>query len=797
MSNIECFSKAIKEIYKARGNDAFENSRLFNALLDDLIPQCVTERKILRSVMTDSLLKELFNLKDINIDFQFEIAKIKRNIEENSGLSEKWSLFIIEVFCQAFMSQSEFKKLDFTVYHEDNDEQRTDDLPNDYSFVLTEFDPIAYEKFSQESDYIAAQNLERNENYGDAFVLYETAYNNGNLLAGVKLALLYSDGCGIDKSKEKAYRIFSVAQKKGDPLAKAWISEYYRMGYAVPQDKAKSKKILESCVNDLEQMCACGDAEAQYFLGYEYLYGLALEKNETKGFNLLKKAYASNKISAGVALADCYINGLGCPVDAKLGIELLEKCAKTTNKKAHFELAKLYYYGTHVEKDYKRAFSLFIFAAECGHKASQDYVGDCYYYGDGVQKDYVKAVEWYTKAYEQGNIHAAGQLGKMYYSGQGVELDKEKSFYYFNYAAERGNRYSQFFLHYFYLADGKYQDYEKGLMYLIKAAEADYAEAQVILGKLYCHGDYGLEESEEKSYQWFHRAAELENAEAERIVGEMYTHDFYVEQDPYKSLEWLKKAASHGDIEAHILIAELYMDGSLDTKDYSNGDKYLSLCKEILNKDSFYIKSGLWYKDIADAYYKYGKEFCKKNNGNNSFIEKATSLYHLLYSNGHDNVLYDYAWSIFVDEVQVEHSVDASALIEGLKEQAISKKSACCASLLSRIYKSGYPSDLFLFFEEKKYRGPIIKADKQESEKWTKIAISNGDSSLACKFAIELSKDLKRHSEAFEYSKLAHEMGDYQGTFLLGNCYKKGIGVKKDRAKAKELLKIAKANGYS
>ncbi len=69
--------------------------------------------------------------------------------------------------------------------------------------------------------------------------------------------------------------------------------------------------------------------------------------------------------------------------------------------------------------------------------------------------------------------------------------------------------------------------------------------------------------------------------------------------------------------------------------------------------------------------------------------------------------------------------------------------------------------------------------------------------SAACKFAIELCNDSKRYSEAFEYAKLAHEHGNYQGTFLLGQCYKKGVGVKKDRSKAKELLKIAKANGYS
>lgn len=777
-------------IFNEYGFDIINEKRKFISLLGDYAPTMENERRLVKIAIDADVYKTLLELNSTDEDERnICIEKMVAKLQQQSFLSVDWSQKVVSWFAKCLNWS-----LPFAVSY-----SAPFSLSNvSHSISSTGFDPIAYEAFSRDPEYVSAQEMDRNENYVKALALYESAYKKGNLLAGIKLALLYSDGRGTDMSKERAYQIFSVVQKKGDPLAKAWISEYYRMGYAVPQDKIKAKEILENCAADLEQMCACGDAEAQYYLGYEYLYGLSLEKNETKAFDLLKKAYASGIISAGVALADCYINGVGCPVDVKWGVTLLEACVKSTNKKAHFELAKLYYFGKHVKEDYKRAFSLFLFAAERGHKSSQDYVGDCYYYGRGVQEDNVKAADWYTKAYEQGNVHAASQLGRIYYSGQGVEADKDKSFYYFKYAADRGNTYSQYFLHYFYLIDGKFKDYEKGLEYLFMAAEGDYTEAQVLLGKLYMHGDYGLEESEEKSYQWFLRAANLKNAEAERIIGDMYTHDYYVEQDPHKSLEWLEKAVAHGDEKAHISIAELYMDGSLGAKDYSKGDKYLSACKEILDRDKWHLQSGLLYKDIADAYYKYGKK--QTGDSEKDFLTKATSIYHMLYSNGHDNVLYDYAWSIFVDEVQLEQSVDPIALVEALKVQAERKESARCASLLSKIYKSGYPSsyvDLFSALEGKEQKGPRIKSDKQEAEKWTKVAIQNGDMSAACKFAIELCNDSKRYSEAFEYAKLAHEHGNYQGTFLLGQCYKKGVGVKKDRSKAKELLKIAKANGYS
>ena len=227
------------------------------------------------------------------------------------------------------------------------------------------------------------------------------------------------------------------------------------------------------------------------------------------------------------------------------------------------------------------------------------------------------------------------------------------------------------------------------------------------------------------------------------------------------------------------------------------GDTYLSNCKDLLDKDKWYIQSGILYKKIADTYYNFGKK--QYGDSEKDFLVKATYIYLMLYQNGHTDVLYDYAWNVFVEKVNIEHSVDPISLVEKLKVQAENGESARCAMLLYRIYKSGYQSGysyLYLTFEEDDQNNVKIKADKQEAEKWIKVDIHNGDMSAACKFAIELCNDSKRYNEAFEYAKLAHERGNFHGTFLLGHCYKQGIGLKKDKTKAKELLKIAKANGY-
>ncbi len=102
MSNIDVLSDGIKQIYETREDDAFSNARLFHALLDDIVPTLTNERKIFRSVIDDSLLKELFLMFNADkSNKQFESIRIKKKIEDNNGLSEKWSSFIVESFIGA------------------------------------------------------------------------------------------------------------------------------------------------------------------------------------------------------------------------------------------------------------------------------------------------------------------------------------------------------------------------------------------------------------------------------------------------------------------------------------------------------------------------------------------------------------------------------------------------------------------------------------------------------------------------------------------------------------------------
>lgn len=99
----DILAKGIKEMYKTRGAEAFSDARMFNALLDDLVPGVSNERKIFHKTVDDVLLKDLFSMvTDNSSNKQLEAMRVIKKIEDSCGLSPKYSLFIVETFCTAF-----------------------------------------------------------------------------------------------------------------------------------------------------------------------------------------------------------------------------------------------------------------------------------------------------------------------------------------------------------------------------------------------------------------------------------------------------------------------------------------------------------------------------------------------------------------------------------------------------------------------------------------------------------------------------------------------------------------------
>jgi TPR repeat protein len=138
-----------------------------------------------------------------------------------------------------------------------------------------------------------------------------------------------------------------------------------------------------------------------------------------------------------------YYYGLGVEKDLKLSAEYYEKAALMGHSNAQNNLGNAYYNGNGVQQDYDLAVKWYKKAAEQGNPNAQNNLGNAYYNGNGVQQDYDLAVKWYKKAAEQGDANALNNMGIAYFKGNGVQQDYELAAESFEKSADLNNSSAQ------------------------------------------------------------------------------------------------------------------------------------------------------------------------------------------------------------------------------------------------------------------------------------------------------------------------------------------------------------------
>ncbi len=124
-----------------------------------------------------------------------------------------------------------------------------------------------------------------------------------------------------------------------------------------------------------------GEAEAQCYLGFCFMYGQGVDKDETRSVEWFSQAAAQGNVSA-------------------------EYC-----------LGAAYYLGRGVAKDFSTAVKWWRKAGEHGSAEAQFNLAGCFEKGEGVMRNFVEAYKWAQRAAAQGNLAAQKKgeelLGKM------------------------------------------------------------------------------------------------------------------------------------------------------------------------------------------------------------------------------------------------------------------------------------------------------------------------------------------------------------------------------------------------
>ena len=171
-------------------------------------------------------------------------------------------------------------------------------------------------------------------------------------------------------SPEDVARIRNSAEA-GDPVAQTAMGFLCEEGWGgVPQSYSEAAKWYKKA-------SAQGSAEAQLSLGYLYIQGKGVAKNDAEAFKLFKQA-------------------------ALQGVD-----------KAQYNVGLCYKGGDGVEKNTKEAFNWFLKAAQKGLPDAQFEVAIAYLMGNGVAENETEGWKWFEKALEGGSEKARALLKEL------------------------------------------------------------------------------------------------------------------------------------------------------------------------------------------------------------------------------------------------------------------------------------------------------------------------------------------------------------------------------------------------
>jgi TPR repeat protein len=363
--------------------------------------------------------------------------------------------------------------------------------------------------------------------------LVKPAAQDGHAWAQTDLAIFYLNAVGVERNPTEAVSWFLKAAEQHHVKAQFLLGMCYSYNSRGEEDDkqavkwftqaAEGKRIIQNkskAVDWYYKAAAQGHAAAQNNLAMLYLHGgEGVEKDEKAAIGWFLKAAEQEQPYSQYTLGACYETGQGVPQNKERAVEWYQKAANNGYSGAQYNVGVFILTGCiKSDRPAQDAVSWFRKAARQGHAGAQANLGACYKEGRGVATDPKKSAQWYKKAAMQGDYSAINSLGICYYTGSGVPQNLKKAVRWFHRAADEGNDVeAQFNLHIAYmLGHGVEQDEKKAHEYCLKAAEQEFARAQVILGS-----EEEYKGNMAKAMDWYRKAATNGSAEGEKELNRL------------------------------------------------------------------------------------------------------------------------------------------------------------------------------------------------------------------------------------------------------------------------------------
>ncbi|OHS96916.1 hypothetical protein TRFO_02031 [Tritrichomonas foetus] len=601
-------------------------------------------------------------------------------------------------------------------------------------------------------------------------------------------------------------------------------------------------------------------------------------KQKAAAFQLFKESHEANNKTGSWCYANCLKRGIGCHNQRiSQSNSQLSDSTETSNclkalsifinladnyndKDSQYEVFKLLMNGVLVKdgiyiKQESKAIEYLVRAANNNHSTAQWRLGELLSEGKFFKKDEKAAAHFFKLSAEAGNNRGIWHFAKCLFDGRGVPKDMQRATKYLEKLCEKNDSDAEF-MYGSYLID-KQNKIEEGIVYIIKSANSDNADALWKLGDLYMNGigvvkdlesakKYYEKSSDKGNFTGLYKLAEYnlfignlkEGSELLRRASDLGQSDAqlklayffengenkFIEKDEQKALELFKLVTDRdNNPEA------MFMYGKL-----SNDHNFIELSAKLGNSKAriYYGKttknrnqlSAYYFKLVADegdpeAQCLFGK--CLKS-GNGIMKDKNRSIEYFKKAamNGNNDAKYEYG--------RILYKTDKTT---GLKLLNEAKENGSCDALYT-ISKIEDNSELLTLAADKGCKKAIIKCGRHflvdnstNLDYFIKAAEIDGECAFHLAFSLKNNFIVKTQNcyalndsnhplyenmndntndsineklkDVFKYINLSYQLGYQQSSSVLGLLYFNGEGIDKNINQALKLFNESVENNDS
>ena len=271
--------------------------------------------------------------------------------------------------------------------------------------------------------------------------------------------------------------------KKLLPVLFACLLSFTASADFLDGEEAFEAKRYTEAIQHFRPLADSGDFRAQYYVGYMYLNGYGVTKNDQIGLQYMQRSLDQNYDLAQAYMGFLYSEGTIVPADRKKAISLYQKAADQGNTSAMLNLGVAYYKGEGVPRNLLKAIELLEKIPVEQKPEAGRYLGDIYLAQDSANT--LKAVNAYRSAAMAGDLASYNALAQMYLSGTGVDRDVDRAIKYYTYSASQSNPAAQYALGLLYAnGDRISRNRLLGHAWLTWSANQNYTPAVAALNQL-------------------------------------------------------------------------------------------------------------------------------------------------------------------------------------------------------------------------------------------------------------------------------------------------------------------------